>query len=240
MKGILLAGGVGERLGELTRDVPKPMLRIGDKPVLEYNLEQLRDAKVQDVIIHVHYLADVIRDYFGDGRRFGVQIRYHQTPQLLGTSGSIKGLQGQLNDEHFYVVYGDCYSNYRLQELREAHLSLKQRHAEVVGTIGLWEREDAQHAGIVSLDGEGLIDRIKEKPRPEEIFSHLVNTGHYILEPSVFDHIPEGRESDFAKDVFPPLVQQRLLGAVKLTGWYRPFDRPDLLARARQLAASGE
>jgi mannose-1-phosphate guanylyltransferase/phosphomannomutase len=240
MKGILMAGGVGERLGELTRNTPKPMICIGMKPVLEYNVEQLRDAGVEEITIHVHYLPDVIRDYFGDGHRFGVGIKYHQTPELLGTSGSIKTLQDEFADHEFYVVYGDCYSNYCLQELHEAHVELKGRHPEVLGIIGLWEREDAQHAGIVSLNSEGLIDRIKEKPKPEEIFSHLVNTGHYMLEPAIWDYIAEGQESDFAKDVFPVLVKRLLLGGKQLTGWYRPYDRPELLERARQLAETGQ
>ena len=235
MTAVVLAGGKGERLGGNTS---KPMVEIGGKPVLEHIITQLKAASVQEVIIYVNHLREVISDYFGDGSGFGIPIRYHESPDFMGTAGIVKGLEDRLKNAPFYVVYGDCYSNYRLEQLRHAHCLFKARHSEIVGTIGLWVREDACPAGIATVDSDGRIERFKEKPKPEEVFSHLVNTAHYFFEPSIFDQIPAGQVIDFSREVFPNLAKSRLLCGVELTGWYRPYDTPELLVAARRAAES--
>jgi mannose-1-phosphate guanylyltransferase/phosphomannomutase len=247
MKAILLASGKGERLGTLARDdkgreIPKPMIRIGGKPVLEHNVIQMKKSGIENIYITLHHLPDAITAYFGDGARFGVHIDYWHTTELLGTAGVVKALEGQLTEEPFFVVYGDSYSNYQLDELLRAHSAFKQRHPQTVGTIGLWEREDVVgKAVIVGVAPDGLISRVVEKPRQDQLFpGYLVNTGHYLLEPTILEMIPDPRKrpSDFAKDIFPRLVEDGLLCGVKLTGWLKPYDTPELLASVLRWAES--
>ncbi len=238
MKAVILAGGHGQRLGELVREVPKPMLRVGKTPVLHCIVDQLREADAKDIIISVDRLADVIRQYFGDGTSFGVRINYFQSRDDLHTAGTVKALESDLSTEPFYVVYGDCYSNYRLDDLRQAHLMFRKKDPAILGTIGIWVREiDLHEAGIVSIDSQRRVIRLQEKPRPEEIFSNLVNTAHYFLEPAILDRIPGSKHSNFMTDVFPALVEEGLLYATKLQGWYRPYDTPKLFELARAASA---
>jgi len=211
MKVILLAAGKGTRLGLLTQHFPKPMLPIGGRPILEHTLLLLKRYGLVRFFINLHHFPEIIQSHFGNGSRWGVSISYSYEEQLLGTAGAVrkiieskewemdKGNGGENQD--FWVLYGDNYFDCDLFPLLAFH-----RKKGGLGTIGLHWREDVLSSGIVDLDEGGRILRILEKPKPEEIFSHIVSAGVFILKPKIIDFIPEGF-SDFGHDVFPKVIE---------------------------------
>jgi NDP-sugar pyrophosphorylase family protein len=201
---MLLAAGEGQRLRPLTNTVPKCMLPIRDKPILEQNIAWLRRYGVTELIINLHYLPHVIQDYFGDGSRWGVQITYSLEPTMLGTAGGVKRV-ADFFGETFLVWYGDNLSTCDLSRLIDFH-----RAKAGLGTIALYLREDVTRSGIIGLDDQERITRFVEKPKIDQVFSHWVNAGIYILKRDVLEFIPDKGESDFGRDVFPAMLAANL------------------------------
>lgn len=233
---MVLCAGEGTRLRPLTDRLPKCMVPVGGKPMLEHTLGWLARYDIIDVMINVHHLPDRIMDYFGDGRRHGVRLTYSAEGELLGTAGGIKNV-AWFFDGPFVVWYGDNLSTCRLDRLAA-------RHREVGGaaTIALHYREDPTSSGIADLDEVGRITRFLEKPRPDEVFSHWVNAGILMLEPTVLDAIPAGQACDLSRDIFPALLAtgKRLYGYFLSDGeglWW--IDTPEALERVRQQWPAG-
>lgn len=203
-KAMLLAAGTGSRLRPLTETVSKCMVEIAGKPILEHNIVWLRKYGVTDVIINLHYLPETVKDHFGDGRRWGVNVDYSFEPELLGTAGAVRKVAGFF-DGPFFVWYGDNLSSCRLDQLWKQH-SRKGGAA----TIGLHHRDDPTQSGIVNLDENDRIKRFLEKPQADQVFSHWVNAGVLVLEKFVIDHIPVQGPSDFGKNIFPGLLDKGL------------------------------
>lgn len=231
MKAMILIAGRGTRLRPITDHVPKCMVRIAEKPVLQHTVEWLRDAGVRELVLNPSYLPEVVTAYFGDGSRFGVEIHYSPEETPLGTAGAVKRAD-RFFDEPFLVWYGDNLCRCDVARLVAAH-----RQHRSLATMALHWREEVTQSGIVGLDADDRITRFLEKPRAEEVFSHWVNAGIYLLEPGVIDAIPDGRPSDFGYDVFPSLLGQgaalyghRLSEQEKL--W--AIDRPQDLERVEQ------
>lgn len=207
MKAILLAAGKGERLKGLVDNIPKPMIKVEGKPVLQYNIEWLRDYGITDLYVNLHCLPDVIRDYFGTGERFGVRITYSYENQLLGTAGAVRKIADEYwGDElstAFLVVYGDnLLSDFDLSDLITFH---EAKHG--LATICLYRKpEEVWKSGVVLLDGQGRVLKFVEKPYPRQVQSDLVNTGLYVLEPAILKYIPQNCFYDFGKDVFPTAI----------------------------------
>ena len=200
MKAMILAAGEGTRLRPLTDTCPKPMLPIHGKPLLAHTLVWLRRYGVDEVAINLHHLPQAITDHFGDGSDFGVAITYSYEPELLGTAGAVKRL-GDYFDGTFFVVYGDVLTDLDLMAMYGCH-----RARRSVATLALHRVADPSGKGVVAVDDEYNIQRFVEKPAPGEVFSDLVNSGVYVLEPVVLDYIPEGKASDFGRDVFPKML----------------------------------
>jgi NDP-sugar pyrophosphorylase family protein len=232
MRAMLLAAGEGQRLRPLTDDRPKPMLPLGGKPLLEHNVRLLAAAGVEDIAINLHYRPEVIRAHFGDGSAFGVRIRYSEESELLGTSGAVKNLEDFFRGGPFFVVYGDNFTDIRLDRMIEQHVS---RGATC--SIAVFHREDVTASGIVGIDAGDRIERFKEKPTESEVFSHWVSAGVFIVEPRVLEFIPPGKASDFGRDVLPALLVAGLpLYAYRMTGerllW---IDSPEDYRRSESL-----
>ena len=245
MKAAILAAGKGERLGNLTRDIPKPMIKVKGKPILEHNIDLCRSFDIHEIYINIHHLGTQISDYFEDGSRFGVNIRYSIEEELLGTSGAVKTIarkfwakdnSGSGNDslhsttvqkiDPFFVIYGDNFSNYNLKSILDRH-SLRKP----IATIGFHYREDVSTSGVSEFDSTDKIIKFIEKPKPGETNSHWVNAGIYFLEPAILDHIQEGY-SDFARDVFPELISRGIpLYGVCDTADVKAFDTPEMLKK---------
>jgi len=199
---MILIAGLGTRLRPLTDRIPKCMVPIAGKPVLQHTIEWCRDAGVRQMVLNPSHLREVVTGYFGDGSQFGVQVHYSFEEHPLGTAGGVKQA-ARFFDEPFLVWYGDNLCRCDLASLTEAH---RQRRG--LATIALHWREEVSQSGIVGLDTDGRITRFLEKPRPEEAFSHWVNAGIYVLEPAVLEAIPADRPSDFGYEIFPNLLSQ--------------------------------
>ncbi|MCA1990614.1 MAG: mannose-1-phosphate guanyltransferase [Coleofasciculus sp. S288] len=203
MRAVLMAGGSGTRLRPLTCDLPKPMVPILNRPIAEHIINLLKRHGIMEVIATLHYLPDVMRDYFQDGSDFGVQMTYAvEEDQPLGTAGCVKNI-AELLDDTFLVISGDSITDFDLSAAIEFHKS-KQSKA----TIVLTRVPNPIEFGVVITDEEMRIRRFLEKPSTSEIFSDTVNTGTYILDPSVLDYLPVNQESDFSKDLFPLLLKK--------------------------------
>ncbi|QGU00853.1 Mannose-1-phosphate guanylyltransferase / Phosphomannomutase [Candidatus Syntrophocurvum alkaliphilum] len=201
MKAMIMAAGVGSRLMPMTIDIPKPMVPMGNKPLMENIVNLLKHHEFKDIIANLHYQSSVITNYFDNGSKFGVSIQYSKEDELMGTAGGVKKCDWFL-DETFVVVSGDALTDINLTDLVNAH---KRKGA--LATIALKEVEDVEHFGIVITDEEGKIDKFQEKPRKQEALSKTANTGIYIFEPEIFKYIPNKQFYDFGKQVFPHLVK---------------------------------
>jgi mannose-1-phosphate guanylyltransferase/phosphomannomutase len=204
MKAVILAGGEGTRLRPLTSNQPKPMMPLVNRPMLEHIISLLTRHGFDDVVVTVAYLANQIRDYFGDGSDFGVRMRYATEDEPLGTAGSVRNASAELDDT-FLVISGDVLTDIDLSALVDAH-----RESGAIATIALKRVEDPLEFGIVITRPDGSIERFLEKPTWGQVFSDTINTGIYVLEPEVYDFIPEGQSVDFSSDVFPAILDKDL------------------------------
>ena len=200
MKAVIMAGGEGTRLRPLTSNQPKPMMPLVNRPMLEHIVALLAKHGFDDIVVTVAYLGNHIRDYFGDGSDFGVRMRYATEEQPLGTAGSVRNAADEL-DETFLVISGDVLTDIDLGAFVQAH---RDHKAEV--SIALKRVENPLEFGIVITRPDGSIERFLEKPTWGEVFSDTINTGIYVLEPSIFDYIPLGEVVDFSSDVFPQVL----------------------------------
>ena len=235
MKALILAAGEGSRLRPLTHDRPKPMLPVGERPLLERIVLLLKQHSVTEIAINLHYKPDVIVDYFGSGDRLGVQIRYSYEEQLLGSAGAARRLYEYLRDGPFLVFYGDLYTDLNVSELIAVH-----REGRALITMALYQVENPTACGIVELDEQDYVKRFVEKPSPDQVFSRLANAGVFVVEPQVLDLIPAGIPYDFGHDVFPPVLQKGL----PIRGYLSrdvviDIGTPDNYRRAHSLASRG-
>ena len=204
MKGMILAAGEGRRLRPLTDQVPKPMLPLAGRPLLEHIIVHLRNCGLTDLAVNLYHLPAVVMDYFGDGRRWGVNLRYSVEDRLLGSAGGVKQLE-PFFDDTFVVYYGDVLTWTDLRPMIEFH-----RQAGVTATLGLYQVPDPWNRGIVELDQKGAIIRFAEKPPRKQVFSNLANAGIYVLDPAVLARIPADQPYDFGHDVFPRMLTDGL------------------------------
>lgn len=203
MRAVLMAGGSGTRLRPLTCDLPKPMVPILNRPIAEHIVNLLRQHDITEIIATLHYLPDVMRDYFQDGSDFGVQMTYAvEEDQPLGTAGCVKNI-AELLDSTFLVISGDSITDFDLTSAIEFHKAKKSK-----ATLVLAKVPNPIEFGVVIISPQGRIRRFLEKPSTSEIFSDTVNTGTYILEPEVLDYLPANQECDFSKDLFPLLLEK--------------------------------
>ncbi|MEK5164312.1 NDP-sugar synthase [Paenibacillus sp. FSL R5-0527] len=204
MNVLLLAGGLGTRLRPLTENMPKPMAPILNRPWLEHLILHLKEQGVHRFVIALKHHPEKIETYFGDGRRLGVSIQYAVEETLLGTAGAIKNAEALL-DEQFVAMNADIVHDIELKPLLDFHRS---RGASV--TIGLTEVEDPSAYGVVEQDDTGRILRFVEKPRLDEAPSRRINAGIYIMEKSVLQAIPSGREVSIERETFPQLIRENI------------------------------
>lgn len=202
MRAVLMAGGSGTRLRPLTCDLPKPMVPVLNRPIAEHIVNLLKRHGINEIITTLHYLPDVLRDYFQDGSDFVVTMKYSvEEDQPLGTAGCVKNIE-QMLDDTFIVISGDSITDFDLQDAIRFH-----REKGSKATLILKRVPNPIEFGVVITDTNGKIQRFLEKPSTSEIFSDTVNTGTYILEPEVLNYLPPQEESDFSQDLFPLLLE---------------------------------
>ena len=201
MKAVVMAGGEGTRLRPLTSNQPKPMVPIVGKPCMEHIIELLREHGFEDVIVTVAFLPQAIRSYFGNGESLGLNVEYSVEESPLGTAGSVRHASDRL-DGTFVVISGDALCDFDLTDIVRFH---KEKESAV--TIALKSVENPLEFGIVVTDSEGRVERFLEKPSWSQVFSDTINTGVYVLEPEVLNHVPTDRPYDFSKELFPLLLE---------------------------------
>ncbi len=215
MKAMILAAGKGTRVRPITYTMPKPMMPILQKPVMEFLLELLRQHGFDQIMVNVSHLAEEIESYFRDGQRFGVQIAYSFEGRIvegtlvgeaLGSAGGIKKIQdfSPFFDDTFVVLCGDALIDLDLTAAVNWHKSKRSIATIVMKSV---PREEVSSYGVVVTDEEGRVKAFQEKPKVEEALSTNINTGIYIFEPEVLDYIPSGVEYDIGSQLFPKLVE---------------------------------
>lgn len=202
MKAMVLAAGKGTRLFPLTGEIPKPLAPVVDKPIIQHIFELLADKEVRHVHVNVYYLADALLDAYGEECQMnGMKVRLNREEELMGTAGGLKRL-AEYFDDTFVVIMGDALTDVNIKEVVDFH---KENGA--LATIALMRVADTSQYGVVELNQGCNITAFQEKPDPREAISTLANTGVYIFEPRVLEYIPENTFYDFAKDVFPKLLE---------------------------------
>ncbi len=204
MKAVIMAGGQGTRLRPLTSDQPKPMIPIANLPCMEHIVGLLKRHGFTDIAVTLQFMPEEIRDYFGDGSDWGVDIGYSVEDAPAGTAGSVKMAEQQLGlrGERLLIISGDALTDADLTRLLRFH---EEKGSEA--TMVLKSVENPLDFGIVILEEDGRVSRFLEKPAWGQVFSDTVNTGIYLLEPSVMEEIPSEGEYDFSKELFPKLLE---------------------------------
>lgn len=214
MKAMILAAGKGTRVRPITHTIPKPLIPILQKPVMEFLLELLRKHGFDQVVVNVSHLANEIESYFRDGQRFGVEIAYsfegsiiegELVGKALGSAGGMRKIQDfyPFFDDTFVVLCGDALIDLDLSAAVKKH---KEKGAIATIVTKSVPREQVSSYGVVVTDESDRIKSFQEKPSVEEALSTNINTGIYIFEPEVLDYIPSGQEYDIGGDLFPKLV----------------------------------
>jgi len=223
MKAVVMAGGFGTRIQPLTNSRPKPMLPIMNKPMMEHTMMMLKDLGVREFIVLLYFKPEIIQDYFKDGSDFGINISYVIPDDDYGTAGAVKLAQELIGDENFIIISGDLVTDFDFQQLFDFHKEKKSKLS-----IGLTSVENPLQFGVVIANEENVIEKFLEKPSWGEVFSDTINTGIYLIEPEILNYIPEDENFDFAKDLFPALMESKIeLMAYNLEGYWRDVGNPE-------------
>lgn len=216
MKAVVMAGGEGTRLRPLTSHRPKPLAPVLNKPIMEHIILLLKKHGITEIIVTVYYLADEIEKYFGDGSDWGVKLIYSVEETPMGTAGSVRLAADHLKDDTFVIISGDALTDIDIGKALDFH---KQKQS--MATIVLTHVENPLEFGVVITDEENRIRRFLEKPGWGEVFSDTVNTGIYILEPSVFKYMEYGKNYDWSGDIFPQILREEkpLFGYIMPDYW---------------------
>jgi mannose-1-phosphate guanylyltransferase/phosphomannomutase len=204
MKAVIMAGGFGTRLRPLTMNIPKPMVPIVNIPIMHRIITLLKKNGITDIVALVYYQPDVIMNYFKDGKDFGVNIAYVRAEADFGTAGSVKNAENFIGEDEFLVISGDVLTDIDLSKAIEYHHDKKSK-----ATIVITRVKNPLPYGIVIVRDSGEIIRFLEKPSWGEVFSDTINTGIYVLDPSVLEFIPYKQEFDFSKNLFPLLLEKK-------------------------------
>jgi NDP-sugar pyrophosphorylase family protein len=224
MKAIILAGGKGTRLAPYTKILPKPLMPIGDMPILEVLLRQMRKAEITEVIITVGHLAELLRTFFQDGERFGMKIDYSFEDRPLGTAGPLSLIADRLT-ESFLVANGDVLTTLDLRELVEAH-----RQSGAIATIATHNRKVNIDLGVLQFNGTDELTGYIEKPT----YDFFVSMGIYIFEPRVLEYIPYRQYLDFPDLVLKMIRNGERVMGYRFNGYWQDLGRPDDYEQAVQ------
>lgn len=202
MKAVIMSGGFGTRLRPLTCNIPKPMVPMMNKPMMQHIVDLLKKHGITEIVSTLFYQPDIITGHFGDGSKYGIKMQYRKADADYGTAGSVRNAADFL-DERFIIISGDVLTDFDLTKAIEFH---EQKKAKA--TLVLTRATNPLAFGVVITDNGGKITRFLEKPSWGEVFSDTINTGIYIIEPEVLKLIPYQKEFDFSKNLFPAMLEQ--------------------------------
>jgi mannose-1-phosphate guanylyltransferase len=198
VKAIALAAGLGTRLGSITDDLPKCMVEVGGKPLLQHNLEWAASCGISEVAVNLHHRPELVTAHF-DAHGSPLPIHWSYEAELLGTAGTLRSLEGWISGERFAVIYADNLIDCDLHALCALHERLASST-----TVALFRREDVSQSGVAELDGQDRVTRFVEKPDPGETLSHWVSAGLLVLDPDVTQLAPA--TGDIGRDLLPALL----------------------------------
>lgn len=222
MKAILLAGGQGTRLKAVTGDLPKPLVPLLGRPLAEHILRLLSRHGFTEVCAALRYRPEAVMEALGDGTSLGLRLEYRTEQRELGTAGAVKNCEDFIAGEDVLVISGDAACDLDLGELMRRH---RERDAAV--TLALHRNAEPLRFGLAVTDEDNAVRAFVEKPSWSRVVTDLVNTGIYVLSPRVLNAIPSDRPFDFAKDLFPLLLQRgELLLGVALEGYWCDVGTP--------------
>ncbi len=216
MKAVILAGGKGTRLAPYTKILPKPLMPVGEMPILEVIVRQLRRAGVDEIVLTVGHLAELLRAFFGDGSHFGLKIRYSFEEQPLGTAGPLALVDGL--DETFLVMNGDVLTDLNIRDLVQYHKGMGAS-----ATIAMHQRKVKIDLGVILCDGGERVVGYIEKPT----YDYQVSMGVYVFEPRVLNFIPRGKYLDFPNLVHKLLGEGEKVVGYLFNGYWQDLGRPD-------------
>ncbi len=217
MSVVIMAGGLGTRIREKVKDVPKPMIPFAGKPFLYYKLMQLKQAGFRDIILTIGYLGEKIKEYFKDGRAFGLHIQYSMEKEPLGTGGGLKKVAPRISGP-FFMLNADTFYELNWQDMANVYETAGATHMMM-----LTDPINPGQEGTVKQDAEGFIVEFEEKSPLHE--GKRINGGVYILDPSIFDMLPPGKSS-IEKDVFPRLARLHTLRGYYYRGYFIDVGTP--------------
>lgn len=234
MKLVILAGGKGTRLG--LKDIPKPMVQLMGKPLLEYQILLARKYGLKDIYILSGHLSNVIVDYFQDGSKWGVNIKHITEDKPLGTAGALKQLETILK-EKFIVFYGDTVMDINLKKLIE----FDKKKSDSSGTLIVHPNDHPYDSDLVEIDENNRIIAFHSKPHTEDMYyANLVNAALYLLSPEIFKYIDDSSASDFGKDIFPQVIKNESLYAYKTSEYIKDMGTPERLKAVENDIESGK
>lgn len=235
LKAVILAGGKATRMGDLAKEIPKPMLPIAGKPVLEHQLELLKEYGITEVFILVNHLKDAIIQYCGDGSQWGVHITYFEEPYPMGTVGGIKEIEKHLTTD-FLVLYGDVMVNMDLHRLIDFHRS----HMSEC-TLVLHPNDHPFDSDLVDIDINARVTAFHPKPHaPEKYYRNLVNAALYVMTPTVLQFLEQGKKADFGKDIFPDLFNKVRMYGYNTTEYLKDMGTPGRIGQVDADYVSGK
>ncbi|HOY65427.1 MAG TPA: sugar phosphate nucleotidyltransferase [Candidatus Ozemobacteraceae bacterium] len=205
MNAVIMAGGFGTRLRPITCNIPKPMVPLANMPMMEHIVNLLKKYDLKQIVSVLYFQPEVITKHFGDGSDFGIKMDYVMATADFGTAGSIKNSEDHLKGKRFIIISGDVLTDFDLSAAIRFHEERKS-----MATIVLTRVANPLEYGVVITANDGKIERFLEKPSWGEVFSDTINTGIYILEPEIFEHIPAKTEFDFSKNLFPLMLKEKL------------------------------
>lgn len=209
---VILAGGVGVKMRPLTYEVPKPLIPVRGRPVIEYTIDLLRDAGIRDVIIATGHLGEKIKEAVGNGQKYGVKISYSHEGRPLGNAGALRDAKDLLLTKPFLVVNGDVLIKINISEFIQFH-----EEEKYLATMALSTKRDTRGYGTVLLRGEKILDFAKVETPGK---SQLINAGLYIFNPDIFGYIPKTGEA-YLDDIFPRLAREGRLAGFTFEGdWF--------------------
>jgi mannose-1-phosphate guanylyltransferase len=202
MRAMVMAAGLGTRLRPLTYEVPKPIVPVVNRPVMEHILELLPRHGFEEVVSNLHWFPDSIREVIGDGSALGIDLTYRYEEELLGTAGGVRNVADFFGSEPFLVMAGDALTDIDLSALRQAHEA-----NDGIATLAVKRVANVSEYGVVITGSDGRIQGFQEKPDPAEALSDLASCMIYMLDREIFDYFPDRPVVDFALEVFPALLQ---------------------------------
>lgn len=235
MQAVILAGGKGTRLKHLTKTIPKPMIPIGGKPLLEHQVLLCKEYGIEEVIILVNHLKEEIISHFGEGEAFGLSISYFEEPEPLGTVGGIKEIEDQLTGG-FLVLYGDVMINMDLQKFIDFHHSHQSEC-----TLALHPNDHPYDSDLVELGKDKRITAFHPKPHKEGVYyRNMVNAGAYIFSKAIFPFLEKGKKADFGREVFPRIFSDIKMYGYNTTEYLKDMGTPDRLEKVEQDYVKGK